>query len=51
MVFGKLIIVICLEFGAWDLIFPQFCFAKLRWWAKVESNHRPYPYQGYALTS
>ena len=22
-----------------------------RWWVWVDSNHRPYPYQGYALTT
>ena len=29
----------------------QFCGQNLRWWVWVDSNHRPHPYQGCALTT
>ena len=37
-----------------DLLVANQAFSQLNYgpkWAKVESNHRPYPYQGYALTN
>lgn len=30
---------------------PDGPFFKSKWWARVDSNHRPYAYQAYALTT
>ena len=30
---------------------PHGPFCKPKWWARVDSNHRPYAYQAYALTT
>ena len=30
---------------------PMFACLRLNWWAWVESNYRPHPYQGCALTN
>ena len=30
---------------------PENRFSVLIWWAQVDSNHRPYAYQAYALTT
>ena len=29
----------------------QLSYAPAEWWAYVDSNHRPYAYQAYALTT
>ena len=29
----------------------QLSYAPGKWWAYVDSNHRPYAYQAYALTT
>ncbi len=44
--------------SAWSAFAPNVCYVghnpaprALPWWTQVDSNHRPHPYQGCALTN